>query len=442
MTDVAAQHTADVDARTEEIFRALGEGSPFVVVDSPPGAGKTELVAKACALFAASVGFRIVCAVPRHNQAVDLVERLARWRGMPPVALLYSESHALPPLPSSVATVSKPGDLTPAHRIVVGTVDKLGHAAGSLSGQFGLLICDEAYQIPMKSFFPIADLSDRCLLVGDPGQLPPLIRTETHDLEAAPNRVHWSVPREVMRRWPGTARFALPASRRLVADTVEIVQPALYPDLPFISSASPQERRVTFGAGGIGGAVDAALDRLALGASMIALRLSGPPPVAGVDHDLLDLSYRVLRRMMDRQVCVGGTPLTSSDIGCLDTHVQPGGALRLRLRGTDLEPIRVDTPEVWQGGERPITVVHHPLSGVVCPSEFDLDPGRLCVMLSRHRAASIIVTRGGVSEVLDAYRHDCGVTASGAQDRGWSGYFAHRQVWTELERRDRFIDVA
>jgi hypothetical protein len=41
-----------------------------------------------------------------------------------------------------------------------------------------------------------------------------------------------------------------------------------------------------------------------------------------------------------------------------------------------------------------------PLSGRADASEFHLDAGRPCVMLSRHRVACFVVTRGGLEDLL------------------------------------------
>ena len=55
----------------------------------------------------------------------------------------------------------------------------------------------------------------------------------------------------------------------------------------------------------------------------------------------------------------------------------------------------------------------HPLSGVVTPSDFDLETGRLCVMASRHKAGLIVLTR-------DTCRRRWRTTCR-AQSRRWGG---------------------
>jgi hypothetical protein len=45
----------------------------------------------------------------------------------------------------------------------------------------------------------------------------------------------------------------------------------------------------------------------------------------------------------------------------------------------------------------------HPLAGRRDATEFHLESGRLCVMISRHRHACIVVGRAGIAELLDAH---------------------------------------
>jgi len=47
--------------------------------------------------------------------------------------------------------------------------------------------------------------------------------------------------------------------------------------------------------------------------------------------------------------------------------------------------------------------VLHPLSGRRDATEFHLEAGRLCVLLSRHRHACLVVARAGIAELLDAH---------------------------------------
>ena len=74
--------------------------------------------------------------------------------------------------------------------------------------------------------------------------------------------------------------------------------------------------------------------------------------------------------------------------------------------GVDVDAIVVDTANRLQGREFDVVVALHPLSGRASASEFHLETGRLCVLLSRHRQACIVVGRAGIMDVLDAHPGD------------------------------------
>ncbi|MCU1617162.1 MAG: helicase, partial [Frankiales bacterium] len=48
-------------------------------------------------------------------------------------------------------------------------------------------------------------------------------------------------------------------------------------------------------------------------------------------------------------------------------------------------------------------LVWHPLSGRADASAFHLETGRLCVLLSRHRHACIVIGRTGIRDLLDRH---------------------------------------
>ena len=93
-------------------------------------------------------------------------------------------------------------------------------------------------------------------------------------------------------------------------------------------------------------------------------------------------------------------------------------ALRLDKK---MSEVSVDTPERWQGLECKVMVMVHPLSGVVRPSAFDLETGRLCVMASRHKAGLLVVTRDHLerrARPSEVVRHEVAHLLS----YGWGSY--------------------
>ena len=121
--------------------------------------------------------------------------------------------------------------------------------------------------------------------------------------------------------------------------------------------------------------------------SVIGLTLptpAGGPPLEE-DDEVASLAVDAVRTILQCQptyrMDAGGRPvsLNPADIGLCATHHVMNAEIALRL-DKKLSDVEIDTPERWQGLERKVMVVVHPLSGVVRPSEFDLATGRLCVM--------------------------------------------------------------
>jgi len=80
----------------------------------------------------------------------------------------------------------------------------------------------------------------------------------------------------------------------------------------------------------------------------------------------------------------------------------------------------------------------HPLSGVVTPSDFDLETGRLCVMASRHQAGLIILTRDHLSETLEDFLPRA-EQAVGRPDVAGRGHDRNLRFWRELEKTNRIV---
>lgn len=441
--------TAAIQAATEDANRVLDAAiahalfgtDPLVVVESPPGAGKTFLVECAVAVAVAEPQMRVVVVTPGVSQAYDVVDRLLDY-DLPRLELAHAQHRTLPDF--LVGRINAASGWSPALNqgagVIVTNAHLLQYHLDALpTHSFDLMIVDEAYQLGAGDFLPIADLARRVLMVGDPGQLEPVASADTTNLEAARHKVHRSAPAYVLDRFPATPLYGLPVTRRLLEDSADLIQASFYPQLPFRSIVDPTTRRLRFEIPGVDPGVDAALDAIAAGASMVALVLPGEAPLhKEADPELSDLIARVVDRVLVRQAeWIGRRRLTEDDIGCVDPHVISGGAIADGLRTRGRGSVRVETVERWQGLQRPITIVRHPLSRVGRPMPFDLESGRWCVSLSRHQIGCIIVARESVREVIESYVHGCDTVAAGAVDATWSGFKAHRRIWRELERRGR-----
>jgi hypothetical protein len=191
--------------------------------------------------------------------------------------------------------------------------------------------------------------------------------------------------------------------------------------------------------------VDQALDLLAGGSSLVVLELAGRTGGGiQVDQEVAALMAEVAARMVARGIApVGGAPFTTQDIGIVDPHVASGEVVQRELEVRQLpggSPV-VGTPEVWQGLERPLMIVHHPLSGTDPASAFGLDPGRTCVTLSRHQFACVVIARAGVERALEATLPASGARSLGSSDRSWQGLQFQRHLWQALRHRRRIVPV-
>ena len=170
---------------------------------------------------------------------------------------------------------------------------------------------------------------------------------------------------------------------------------------------------------------------------------AAPTLTPDFDEEAAEVMADLVRRAIDRGMRVGdGSRLAGTDIGCVDAHVASGANVTRALRSRNLgSEVMVGTPEIWQGLQRKVMVIKHPLSGLKQLDPFSLDPGRCCVMLSRHQAGCVIVAREGIEQALEEHQHDCESTPLAAEDLEWDGWNAHRTLWSGLGRAGRLVSA-
>lgn len=92
----------------------------------------------------------------------------------------------------------------------------------------------------------------------------------------------------------------------------------------------------------------------------------------------------------------------------------------------------MSTANKLQGLTYEVVVAWHPLAGLGEVDAFHLDPGRLCVMLTRHRHACIVVGRVGDRELVQ------GIPPATPGYVGWDanpaldGWYVHEAVFEAL----------
>lgn len=430
------------------LLRLLEEADTYgrrsVVVDSPPGAGKTLLIEEMAAEMA-KAGFSIAVAMPGHEQCLAFVRR---FRASNPEVAVQLWTARDRPLPSNLSRMAQRREngfywLGPeaGPSIQVGTISKVG----TLKDVFGLLdfcFVDEAYQVTFSGYEPLLDRAHHHVFVGDPGQLAPTVRTDTAAFETLRFRPHLPAPVEMARLDPGARRLRLRQTHRFPEDSAMLLQ-AFYPRLQFSSALSAAERRVQFRRPALhGDGIDEALDQVAMGASLVAITLpASSNPTGRPDWELLALVAETINRLVTRQALLpDGTLVGGPDVGCVEPHVANGEAIRrqLAMMMGGAGAVTVATPEVWQGLQRPFIVTRYPVTD--SPSAFDVDPGRLCVATSRHQFGCIVVGRGNVEALLETFHPDVGQRPLGAPDRTWAGVRAHLAFWQQLRTQGRVFE--
>ncbi|MGI5468902.1 AAA domain-containing protein [Streptomyces sp. CA-132043] len=378
-----------------------------VVVDSPPGAGKSTLVVRAARELAAA-GRPLMVVAQTNAQVDDLVLRLAEKDPELPVGRLHSSEPgaydpALEEVPS-VRTAAKAADLK-GLPIVVATAAKWAYT--KVDEPWPHAIVDEAYQMRSDALLTVAGLFERALFVGDPGQLDPFSVVGADQWAGLSYDPSASAVSTLLAHNPDLPQHRLPVSWRLPASAAPLVSHAFYPYTPFRSGTDHGDRRLTPGVPSDGSAVDRVVDEAAeTGWGLLELPARRTPRT---DPEAVHAVALVVRRLLDR----GGAtvsergpdpaPLTADRLAVGTAHRDQASAVRAALAGLGVTGVTVDTANRLQGREFDVTVVLHPLSGRPDATAFHLETGRLCVLASRHRHACIVVCREGVAQLLDEH---------------------------------------
>ncbi|MFD7536451.1 AAA family ATPase [Streptomyces sp. NPDC059819] len=431
--DPGAAATAATEAILADTLHGSARG---VVVDSPPGAGKSTLVVRA-ALELAAAGRPLMVVAQTNSQVDDLVVRLAEKAPGLPVGRLHSNDSdpydkALDEL-ENVRKSSKAGDLAGLD-VVISTAAKWAHVKDVEPWRHAIV--DEAYQMRSDALLAVAGLFERALFVGDPGQLDPFAIADADQWAGLSYDPSASAVSTLLAHNPELPQHRLPVSWRLPASAAPLVSKAFYPFTPFRSGTGHVDRRLAFGVASDGSAPDRALDEAAeSGWALLELPARHTPRT---DPEAVRAAARVVRRLLDR----GGAatserspdpvPLTADRIAVGTAHRDQAAAIRAALAELGVSGVAVDTANRLQGREFDVTVVLHPLSGRPDATAFHLETGRLCVLASRHRHACIVVSRAGVTDLLDDHPStepvQLGVTVKFPD--GWEAMFTTLEFWS------------
>jgi hypothetical protein len=418
---------------------------PAIVLDSPPGAGKTGIAERLAMQSVGILGERVMITTQTNEQAFDLMRRLGRGFPRFRVYLFAKQSLQVPAdvtVLTNVTVVSDLASVPPGPAVVVSNAAKWSWVQGATGPLFALNIIDEAYQLPDFGFHQIAGLAERHALIGDPGQIEPVIRAELERWRCDPAGPHVPAARALLQRHPHITPMALPVTRRLVQDTVDLVRPAFYPSLEF-QALTPQ-RTLDFSVPGVV-PVDTALDAVACGQSIAMVEL--PPTIGGYDDpELAAEMVWTIQRVLSRRPQVTNRDgllieVEPTMVGVACAQVAQVSAVRERLAEIGLDDVFVETANRYQGLERPLMFVHHPLSGRADATAFHMDAGRLCVMLSRHSVGCWVFSRAGVEEQLQRYAPIGDRSLGISDDPEYEGWRANIHLIRALRSRGRIYPV-
>jgi hypothetical protein len=393
MSDPVAAHSSAL----EDIWRHVVSGARTVVVDSPPGAGKSTLVRTLTQRLVAD-GASVPIVVQTNDQADDLVTALVPMLPGVDIGRLHASGWEPPPsFPRRARLAAKLDDLAGC-RVIVATAAKWSFTGGRT---FELGLIDEAYQMSAASLVRIGDMFDRLLLVGDPGQLSPFTVADEHSVRSLSSWPLATAAGVVLRHHPSTPVVPLPVSWRLAPHTAPVVSSSFYVR-PFVAGVDPGVRSLSVSS------PSAALEAAAAsGWGYLELPAAHRPRTdPEVVSHLVALAGALSRGASVADESTPSRELLPADVAIGVAHTDQRDHVRTALDRAGLPAVTVDTANRLQGRQFEVTLVWHPLSGRRDATAFHLETGRLCVLASRHRQACIVVARAGIEDQLHEYPAD------------------------------------
>uniref|UniRef100_B8HYY0 DNA2/NAM7 helicase-like C-terminal domain-containing protein n=1 Tax=Cyanothece sp. (strain PCC 7425 / ATCC 29141) TaxID=395961 RepID=B8HYY0_CYAP4 len=406
------------------------------VLKAPAGAGKSYAVCTVVQQIM-QMDARVAVVTPTNEQAFSLVANLADRLPGQNIGYLPASSVQLPAWAHRPNVRVLDANHANSVNILVGTLNKLGdaHCRGKLQ-RFDLLVMDEAYQADSIRYFAVADLADRHLLVGDPGQLDPFT--------TLPDPDRWRGWQEdplqtavgaLLRYHPQTPVYQLPITRRLDPRAISLVQ-SFYPGHPFQAAVQTGIRSLQLQPALHSTIVDMALDHgCQHGWAYLELPAANVLPA---DPETIQLISTLADRLLQRQPTVfceqvpHGRPLRATDIAIAVSHNDQKNHLRYQLQSLGLADVIVDTANKLQGRTFEVVIAWHPLAGLVEADNFHLEAGRLCVMLTRHRQACFVVGRSGDRHLLSGPPPAAPAYLNYDQEPLLDGWQLHQAIFNHL----------
>lgn len=353
------------DSAAAKALFAIWSGERIVIVDSPPGAGKTELFATVVAHLTQRSDLSVVGAMATRDQVIGNANRLTTQMPATRVNVGMNGATAadfVDGIEIRSRALSAGGSGTgglPAHHAELRT---LASCAMVGAPNCDVLVVDEAYQSTFAQVAKAAAWASQVLLIGDPGQIGPVVTVDTSGWERRRLAPHHRAP-DGFAKIGKPVRINLDSTWRLGPRSTAALGP-LY-DFGFESS---RPERTLFGLDEI---ESFEVNEPANPYDPAMLKVVAEHAAALCDATLVDDS--------------GERSLEPSDVAVVVSHNAQVSGISGLLTSMGVHGVTVGTADRLQGGQWHAVVAIDPFVGHgdgLSPHTLSL--GRLCVMASRH----------------------------------------------------------
>ena len=467
-------------ARKKEILEHLESDNRTYVLSAAPGSGKSYLLLD-LAKTLVDKGQRVIIAANTNNQATNLLLSWNKeYKGAKGLVRLASKSAPMPANAPSDKWFTSYKDLPLGPIAVVSTSSSLSIVCAQQDEHnFNYLFMEEAYQVTWAKFMQISNLASRTLFIGDRGQIPPVVPVEAAKWDTARIPPHWSAPETLEHRSKQSGnqmggRFKLGSLEtcwRIPEESLPVVQPFYATgrfELQLDPVATPGDRALILKSKMANPDVwDEALQKGSSGKPVLLKIQSASDEVPTRSDDALVSAVAQLVRQLfarkpdarivsyDGNASNDAEALRLKDVKVIATKRAVLAKLATALQDVVKEikagdPSRVDsdanggifidTPERAQGLDCKVSIIAHPLSGLASPGEFDLNTGRLSVMVSRHKVALFVVARDQVGHALQSNLPNA-TQAPGMPDSIGEGHIQHVAFWNWFSQENQVVEL-
>lgn len=362
-----------------KVLYSVYRGQPVTVVKAPPGAGKTTLLLEVIDHLASRTELKIHVVCPTRNGVTDVSQRL--------IALAES----FPDLDYSVISQDKEVTHTEGREASRDQTVGVSTVASCVLDprKCDVLVVDEAYQTTVADVLMAADRSAQIVMVGDSGQIGPVVTHNTSPWDGMESGPHLRAP-DVFARREDAVVYNMEGTYRLGEDTVRVIEP-LY-DFGF-DSLRPARHLATPKGITLPEISSHLLDKAAL-ADAEAKGAESKDVAAFLVTWVERLLTATLTETDPETGTVTTRQMEPADVAVVVSRNAQASAVEAMLGAHALSEVTVGTADRLQGGQWPAVVALDPLVGSQRISDHQVNLGRLCVMLSRHMAHLVWVHDG------------------------------------------------